>query len=94
MNSNELVSKFNKLKGRYCDISREFTILFKEYKLNFENLTELASALHTLSINLSKEDKRTSNFYNNLFEEVNEYVIVKYSLKDLDYYFEKVGWEE
>lgn len=94
MEENELYLKFEKLENNYIEIGKEFKTMFKLYKNDFGNLVKMAIVFYDLSLNYLKENKRLSNLYNNYFEKINEHIIMNYSREDLNYYFNKVGWEE
>lgn len=75
----------------YDKIKKDFNMKFKEYKKDFMKLTDLALEMCYLSRKYSDNNKRLSNIYNNLFEKINEYIILNYSRENLNYYFKKVS---
>ncbi len=75
----------------YDKIKKDFNMKFKEYKKDFMKLTDLALEMRYLSRKYLDNNKRLSNFYNNLFEKINEYIVLNYSREDLNYYFKKVS---
>lgn len=75
----------------YDKIKKDFNMKFKEYKKDFMKLTDLALEMRYLSRKYIDNNKRLSNFYNNLFEKINEYIVLNYSREDLNYYFKKVS---
>lgn len=77
--------------NNYDEIKKDFNIKFKEYKKDFRKLTDLAVEMRYLSRKYLDNNKRLSNMYNNLFERINEYIVLNYSREDLNYYFKKVS---
>lgn len=77
--------------NNYDEIKKDFNIKFKEYKKDFRKLTDLAVEMRYLSRKYLDNNKRLSNMYNNLFEKINEYIVLNYSREDLNYYFKKVS---
>ena len=75
----------------YDKIKKDFNIKFKEYKKDFMRLTDLALEMRYLSRKYLDNNKRLSNVYNNLFEKINEYIVLNYSRENLNYYFKKVS---
>lgn len=75
----------------YDKIKKDFNIKFKEYKKDFMKLTDLALEMRYLSKKYLDNNKRLSNVYNNLFEKINEYIVLNYSRENLNYYFKKVS---
>ena len=75
----------------YDKNKKDFNMKFKEYKKDFMKLTDLALEMRYLSRKYLDNNKRLSNFYNNLFEKINEYIVLNYSREDLNYYFKKVS---
>lgn len=77
--------------NNYDEIKKDFNIKFKEYKKDFKKLTDLAVEMRYLSRKYLDNNKRLSNMYNNLFEKINEYIVLNYSRENLNYYFKKVS---
>ena len=89
-----LLEDFKKLGEDTKTIKKECKQCFKIYKQDFYDMTELACVLHNLSMAYETDKKSLSNLYNRLFEDVNDYVILEFKDRDLDYYFDRVGWED
>lgn len=71
-------------------IKSTFKKIFKAYRNNYVDLTELVLVLNCKNREHHQENVRFAKLYNKLYEDANDYAIQNLKHEQLDYYFKNI----